>query len=341
MERAICHMTYFLIYTGCMSKNVPTQETSTRAAGNVLVYAGIWFAVIAWGASFVAARFLLQPETTGQAFLSPGVLAALRFSIASLFFVIPLARAILLRQVSGRDLLLMAFLGQITFSLYFWLQYTGVQQTNASISSILVVGLIPVVTALLAQLLGKERLSWMTLSALLLGFMGVTIIVFQQPSTVTLASGFLFGALCLVGNAFAFAAYSTLSKRWMQRVSPLVMTGGTMMSGAAGLVLLSLLDPHRNQWSEVAQLDGIQWMALLFLSVVCSVISYFAYNIALTQIDASRVAVYIYFEPVVAVLFGVTLLAEPLSWHVIAGAVLIAGSVVLVNLIKRRGDGSM
>jgi hypothetical protein len=37
----------------------------------------------------------------------------------------------------------MAFLGQIAFSLYFWLQYTGVQQTNASISSILVVGLIP------------------------------------------------------------------------------------------------------------------------------------------------------------------------------------------------------
>ena len=88
-------------------------------------------------------------------------------------------------------------------------------------------------------------------------------------------------------------------------------------------------------------MDGIQWMALLFLSVVCSVIAYFAYNIALTKIDASRVAVYIYFEPVVAVLFGVTLLAEPLNWQVIAGAVLIAGSVVMVNLIKRRGDGSM
>ena len=196
------------------------QETFDTPASRVLTYAGVWFAVLAWGTSFVAARFLLHPEKPGQATLSPLVLAAARFSIASLFFVVPLARALLHRQITRRDLLRMVVLGQLTFSLYFWLQYTGVQQTNASISSILVVGLIPVVTALLAQLLGKERLSWMTLSALLLGFVGVAFIVFQKPLSISLASGFLLGVFCLVGNAFAFAAYSTLSKRWMQRISP-------------------------------------------------------------------------------------------------------------------------
>ncbi len=332
MELAICHMTHFLIYTGCMSKNVRTQETSTRAASNVLVYAGIWFAVIAWGASFVAARFLLQPETTGQAFLSPGVLAALRFSIASLFFVIPLARAIILRQVSARDLLLMAFLGQITFSLYFWLQYTGVQQTNASISSILVVGLIPVATAVLSRLLGKERFSFASFGAFLLGFCGVVLIILQKQLVVTWQSGFLFGALCLVSNAFAFAIYSNLSKRWMQNISPLVMTGGTMISGTLGLLLLSLLDPVSNRWSEVPKLGVIQWIALLFLAIVCSVIAYFVYNVALTKSDASRVAAYIYFEPVVAVVLGITLLGEHLNWQTLIGATAIGGAVALVNL---------
>ena len=319
-----------------MNKHTRLQETSPTAASRILTYAGVWFAVLAWGISFVAARFLLHPETANQATLSPTVLAAARFSIASLFFAVPVARALLQHQIARYDLLRMALLGQLAFSLYFWLQYTGVQQTNASISSILVVGLIPVVTALLAQLLGRERLSWTILAALLLGFIGVTIIVLQRSLTVTLASGFLFGALCLVSNAFAFAVYSTLSKRWMQSVSPLVMTGGTMISGAAGLVLLSLLDPLRNQWSEVVRLDTVQWMALLFLALICSVAAYFTYNIALSKIDASRVAVYIYFEPVVAVLFGVTLLGEPLNWQIIAGAVAIAGSVAIVNLVKRK-----
>jgi drug/metabolite transporter (DMT)-like permease len=323
------------IYTNVMNENMPMQETPHKTLSLVVVYSGIWFAVIAWGASFVAARFLLSPETTGQAVLSPTVLAALRFSIASLFFVVPLVRAIIRRQVTGRDLLLMGLLGQITFSLYFWLQYTGVQKTNASISSILVVGLIPVVTAFLAQFFGEGRLNLATFGALLLGFLGVMVIVLQKQLSVTLESGFLFGALCLVSNAFAFAIYSNLSKRWMRNIPPLVMTGGTMTSGAIGLLLLSLLDPASNRWSEVARLDILQWVALLFLALVCSVMAYFAYNVALTRINASRVAVYIYFEPVVTVLLGITLLGEHLSWQTVTGAVLIGGSVGIVNLIKR------
>ncbi len=292
-----------------MNENIPLQETSHKTTGLVVVYGGILFAVVAWGASFVAARFLLYPEAAGKATLSPTVLAALRFSIASLFFVLPLVRAVI--------------------------RHTGVQKTNASISSILVVGLIPVVTAFLAQFFGEARLKIVTFGALLLGFVGVAIIVLQKQLGVTLESGFFFGALCLVSNAFAFAIYSNLSKRWMRNIPPLVMTGGTMTSGAVGLLLLSLLDPASNRWSEVANLDILQWVALLFLALVCSVMAYFAYNVALTRIDAARVAVYIYFEPVVTILLGVTLLGEHLSWQAIVGAATIGGSVVLVNLIKR------
>src|SRR5437773_8739070 len=168
-------------------------KTSDTAAKHILTYAGVWFAVLAWGLSFVAARYLLHPETAGQASLSPTVLAAARFSLASLFFVGPIARALFQRQIACRDLLRMALLGQITFSLYFWLQYTGVQQTNASISSILVVGLIPVATAVLSRLLGKERFSFASFGAFLLGFCGVVLIILQKQLVVTWQSGFLFG----------------------------------------------------------------------------------------------------------------------------------------------------
>src|SRR5204863_9533802 len=117
-------------YTSLMEKTI--QATSHTPVNQTLVYAGIWFAVISWGTSFVAARTLLHAEGVGQTSLSPTVLAALRFSIASLFFLFPLTKAVLRRQVSLRSLLLMACLGQSAFSLYFWLQYTGVQNTNAS-----------------------------------------------------------------------------------------------------------------------------------------------------------------------------------------------------------------
>ncbi|MDQ2905333.1 MAG: EamA family transporter [Chloroflexota bacterium] len=321
-----------------MKQNISTPIAPVKSGrGHLLVYAGIWFTVSVWGTSFVAARFLLHPTSAGQVALSPTLLAALRFSIASLFFVVPLIRALVQRQITYRDLLLMALLGQIGFSLYFWLQYTGVQKTNASISSILVVGLIPIVTAFLARFFGAERHSWLTFGILLLGFCGVAIIVFQNQVTVTLRSDFLLGALCLISNAFAFAIYSNLSKRWMKGISPLLMTGGTMTSGALGLVLLTLLDPAHNRWGDVLHMDAVQWLALLFLSLVCSIIAYFLYNYALIRIDASRAAVYIYFEPVFTILLSITLLAERLSWQTILGTAVIALSVALVNLSKKQG----
>lgn len=309
----------------------PAETSPGAPPPSGLVYAALAFAVVAWGGSFVAARLLLASTVRGAVTLSPTVLAAARFSLAGLFFLVPLARAILRREISGRDLLRLAALGQIAYSIYFWLQYTGVQQTSASVASILVVGLIPLATALVASLTGAERLGAFRIAALLVGCGGVVLVAVQQGLQFARGAGFLFGALCLVGNAVAFAVYSTLSKRWMRSISPLVLTGGTMLAGALGLDLLSLTDPAQNRWSNLARLDPAQIVALLFLALVCSVAAYFAYNFALTQVPAGQAALYIYFEPVVAVALSIPVLGERLSWQTVLGAALIAVSVALVR----------
>jgi drug/metabolite transporter (DMT)-like permease len=108
-----------------------------------------------------------------------------------------------------------------------------------------------------------------------------------------------------------------------------------MLSGALGLVLLSLTDPAHNQWSAVGQLNTTQWAALLFLALICSVAAYFVYNVALTQIPAARAAVYIYFEPLVAVALGSLLLGERLDGQTVLGGIIIAASVVAVSLGRR------
>ena len=318
-----------------MSKASPEQETTKRSANGLLTTAGIWFATLCWGSAYVAARFLLQPASGEAVVLRPVMLAALRFGLASLFFVMPLVRAVVRREVTGRQLLMMALLGQLTFSLYYWFQYIGIQQTDASVSSLLGVGLIPLFTTVMAQVSGSERRYIPVLGTLVLGLIGVGFVVFEQPSHAAVQTHFLLGSLCLLANTFFFALYSTISKRWMQNISPVAMTGGTMGSGAIGLVLFSLLDPANNQWSQVRLMTPPQWAALLFLAIGCSVLAYFAYNLALSKKDASRVAVYFYFEQVIATIIVVIVLHEYLTWQFIVGAIFIALSVILVNRMKK------
>ena len=294
----------------------------------VLPLVALSFAVTVWGASFVAARHLLKS-------LDPLTLATARFAIASLFFAGPFALALKRRAVSGRDLLKMAFLGQLAFSTYFWLQYTGVQLTNAGIAAILVVGLFPSATALLAPLGGDRRPGARVWIALGIGFLGVAAVTMAKPDEGTGPADFRLGALCLVANAFGFAVYSLLTRRWMKGVAPATLTGGSMIFGSLGLVLMSLAaGPHR--LGAVLTLDATQLAALAFLSLFCSVAGFFAWSFALSRMEASRAAVWIYGEPVVAMALGFTLLEERYGGLALAGAAAIAASVIVVNW---RNDG--
>lgn len=294
----------------------------------VLPWLAIGFAVLVWGASFVAARHLLRPDGPDRASLSPITLAAARFTIASVFFALPFGAALVRRELSASDLLRMALLGQLAFSTYFWLQYTGVRNTNAGVAALLAVGLMPTATGVLAPLGGERRPSWRSWGALLLGFLGVAVLTLGRPAENSGTGEFALGALCLAGNAFAFAAYSLLARRWMARIGPVTLTGGAMISGAIGLLAMAALTEPQ-PLSSLSALDAGQWGALAFLTLVCSVAGYFAWNFALSRVEASRAAVCIYAEPVVAVALGIVVLDERHGLTALAGAAAIAASIFI------------
>src|SRR5260221_6832180 len=99
----------------------------------------------------------------------------------------------------------------------------------------------------------------------------------------------------------------------MHTISPLVMTSGTMVSGALGLLVLSLIGSPAQSWAQVARLAGVQWLAVLYFALVCSGAAFYAYNGVLTPIPASPAPTLVYFEPIIAVGLGVTLLHERLD----------------------------
>jgi drug/metabolite transporter (DMT)-like permease len=294
----------------------------------------VGFCVLAWGSSFVASRHLLHPGTQGRATLDPVTLALARFTIASIFFAAPFGLALFRRRISGGDLLRLALLGQLAFSVYFWLQNTGIQKTNAGMAAILAVGLFPSATGVLAPLGGERRPSAGAWAALVLGFAGVAVLVTEKPVAVSGSADFVIGALCLVANAFAFAAYSLLGRRWMKDLPPLTKTGGAMIFGAIGLFLISLATGAGGVKS-LAAIDASQWGALGFLALACSVGGYFAWNFALSRVEAGRISHWIYAEPVVASALGWTLLGERYGWAALAGAAAIALSVILANRLRR------
>jgi drug/metabolite transporter (DMT)-like permease len=319
-----------------LSAAIDTAVPATRATRLNVAYVLLGFTMLVWGGSFVAARALLASDDPSTTTLTPTVLAALRFVLASVLFVPPLLarrtnkRPAESRKLGWRDGLLLVGLGQIGIAAYFWLQYTGVRLTNAGIASILVVGLIPIATSLVARLRLGEALRRNQLGGLLLGLLGVGIVVVQGGSVegVAFSGAFLLGALCLVADAGLFAIYSTLVRHLRERFDALTLTAGTTASGAVGLTLLALTT---GGLGAIGKLSGWQWVAVIYLALICSVLAYFCYNRALAAIEAGRASTWVYLEPPVALVFGALLLGESISVASILGGLTILASVWIVS----------
>lgn len=313
-------------------------DATQRRRERLIAYLLLACAVTLFGGSFVAARSLLAPGDPADQRLTPLVLAAVRFGLAGLVFVpILLVRwvwraraARSTARLSRGDLLRIAFLGQIGVSFFFWIQYVGVQRTNAGISAILTVGLTPLLTAAFAAWWIGEPFRRSYAIAFALGFAGTAIVAAQGGAglTVGYSPDFALGAACLIVNACCFAVYSTLIRDLRARIDPLTMTAGVNIAGALGLLLFVSLF---GDWRPVADLAAHQWLAVGYLALGCSVIAFFGMIYALARLEAGRVSAWNYLEPPIALLFGALLLGERIGLPSLLGGVLIATAVWVVS----------
>jgi len=281
---------------------------------------------IIWGLSFVAASMVL---TT----LSPVILATVRFIIASAIY----APVIIWEYRKGNkptldDMKELAAFGFLSISIYFWLQYTGVQYAGAGVSAVLVTGLIPVLTGIAGTVLLREKFNVRKGVGITLGLTGVALIALPKLLVVGNVDWLFFvGVACLLGNAICWSMYSTLSRRLMKRIGkPLMVTAYTTLWGMLFLLPLSLTA----DWGAIAQVTSSQWVSILYLAVICSSGGYFLWNYALSKLEAVKASVWLYIEPVAAfigsfALFGV--IPTPLT---ILGGVAILIGALLTSLNK-------
>jgi drug/metabolite transporter (DMT)-like permease len=77
------------------------------------------------------------------------------------------------------------------------------------------------------------------------------------------------------------------------------------------------------------------WLSLLYLVVFGALAGFTAYAWLLRNAPVSLVATYAYVNPLVAIIVGNLFARETLSVHILISALIIIGSVVLINASRR------
>ncbi len=281
----------------------------------------VWVVLcLIWGSTWIFIKLGLRD-------LPPMLFAGWRFTVAAvvLWGIVAWRRRPMPR--AARDWRMLALTGVLAFSVNYALVFWSEQYISSGLAAVLQ-ATIPAFGMIFAHFhLPHERLTWRKALGVLLGIGGVGLIFYDQVEMEGRMA--LLGCAAMIVSALVVSYYNVLIKARAGHIDPAVLAAGQMTFGLVPLMSIGLFFERAPVWTPRA--IG----SLLYLALVGSAIAFLLYYWLVMKIEVTRTMLISLVTPVIALLLGWFIAAEPLSWRVAAGSLAILSGIGLVIAIRR------
>jgi len=266
------------------------------------------------GMAAAVTRFILLDADPA---VDPVSIAVFRFGLGFLI-LLPVALALRSRWPRGRDWIGVAALGVMFYGVFFVVYAEALVYTTAARGS-LAVSTLPVLTMIVAALLGREQLTARKILGVLVAMSGVALALGAGLAEAPPQAWR--GDLIMTAGMLSMALYNVLSRPFMQRSSPLAYaTAGMAFGGGVNAILVL----QSGGFAAVASFGAAQWAAVLYLGVFAGALGFYLWVYALERASPTRVANTITVSPIAAALLGAVLLGEPIGASLLIGIAAVA-----------------
>lgn len=212
----------------------------------------------------------------------------------------------------------LAVLGLISNVLPFMLYAWGQQRVNSSLAGVLN-ATTPLFTAAISLVaLRSERLNPVKAIGLLVGFAGAAVIVSPWDD----AAGSLPGQLACLGAAALYGLTFVYTRRVVSgRIAPVTAATGQVTAAAAIAVVIALAARASGEPPPALGL-GVT-AAIVALGVFGTGVAYLLSFRLVELAGATAASMVTYVIPIVAVVLGVVVLNEPVTWNLVVGAAIV------------------
>ena len=274
------------------------------------------------GTSIGATRFIRHA-------IDPLAIGAFRFGLGFIF-LLPIALMQGGKWPARNDWAGVAGLGLLFFGLFPILFNASLIFTTAARGA-LALSTLPLLTMVVAAALGVEPLTMRKTAGVLIATTGVAVALLS--SLASAPSGAWRGDALMVCAAFCMALYSAWSKPFIARSGPIPFTTMGMSAGALFLITVSAI---RGSFEPVAAFGPPQWMAVIYLGLFGSALTFYLWAFALSRTTPTRVAISVTVNPITAALVGAVLLDEPIRWNLIVGLMAVALGIWIATTVSCR-----
>jgi drug/metabolite transporter (DMT)-like permease len=224
--------------------------------------------------------------------------------------------------------LLGAGLAQTVFQ---FLLIAGLQRTTAGNSAILL-ATAPLLTAGWLAFTRREHLGSRRWIGLVVGLVGVALVV--QGGGIDVTGARLVGDLLALGAAGAWAWYGVVIGPLVGTLGALRATGWTMVIAALCFTPLSFAEVRAHAWESVS---WEAWAGLIYGATVGMAMAMALWGRSIHRLGPQQTMLYIYLEPVSAVVIAAAVLGEVLRPIQAVGALLTIVGVGLASYQEQSG----
>lgn len=272
--------------------------------------------IVMWSSGYVAGK-------VGLPYAGPFTLIFIRFFSAALILLMIawIFRAPWPRN--WKEAGHIAVVGVLIQALQFSGLYSGLSLGVSAGVSALIVGMMPIFTALGASVFLKEKVSSRQWVGLMIGLLGVVMVVSNK---VSIREADLSAYLCVLLALVGVTAGTLYQKKFCSNMD--LRTGGFIQLSVASLIVFVLAMYYEGlqvEWSLSLILSS-GW-----LSIVNSIGAISLLFILIRRGEASRVAGLFYLIPTVTALMGFFVLQETLSLIAVTGFLVTASGVYLAT----------
>jgi drug/metabolite transporter (DMT)-like permease len=265
-----------------------------------------------WGSAFASSKLAVHD-------VPHEVAAFVRFGLAAVLLLA--IHPVLTRGVAGpapRELGRVAGLGMLGIFGYNVAFFYALTLAPSADGTVIVPATAPVITVAVTALLGRRRLSGLTVLGLAAAVTGAVVFFAGIPAG---GDNRLLGDLVFVAGAACWSAYTICGAPVLARLPAITVTTYATAAGALALGMLALPDLGAVNWSE---LDAGFWLNQAYLAALPTALAYVLYYRAVRQVGPATASSAMFLVPVFGLACSWLLLGESIT------AVQAAGSVLLL-----------
>lgn len=216
------------------------------------------------------------------------------------------------------------FLSIINVSLHHSFIAIGLKITSG-INGSLIMGVNPLLTAILSFIILRERISWYRIFGFMLGFFGIIITTMSGINRITdFSLGDLYVFIGVFVQGLSFVLISLIKPTFDIRL----VTGYMLVVGALFIFIIS--QTLGVELKEITSLISWKLGSIFFFSVlIATAFGQMAYNYSITQVGPTKSAIFLNLNMLFPVIGSAVFLNDLITFHHIIGFFLILSGVFL------------